>query len=98
MIEWWIGTSVVEVSKPRARSLPTSNPTKPVLIQPENTLYRQNVIDDFVEKIIEPQLKKRQQEKHDHGKHQMLLYSISKNGFLFIMIKLMYSVYKIFLF
>ena len=79
LIEWWIGSSVVDVSKPRARSLPSSNPQKPLPVKQEDTLYRQNVIDDFVEKIIEPQLKKHQHHMHDHGKQQMLIYSILKN-------------------
>ena len=40
------------------------------MIKPQDTLYRQNIIDDFVEKIIEPQLKKEKHQKRGHGNDQ----------------------------
>ena len=57
----------IEVSKPRGRSLPHSVDSFHSIKHP-NTLYRENIVDEFVEKIIEPQLKDQQNQVQEHGK------------------------------
>ena len=57
----------IEVSKPRGRSLPHSVDSFHSIKHP-NTLYRENIVDEFVEKIIEPQLKDEQNQVINHGK------------------------------
>ena len=47
-------------------------------MKPESTLYRQNIIDDFVEKIIEPQLKQEKHQKHEKGMFDSLFIEKQK--------------------
>ena len=47
-------------------------------MKPKSTLYRQNIIDDFVEKIIEPQLKPEKHQNHDQGMFDQLFIKNDK--------------------
>ena len=58
--------------------MPNSEEQKPHFMKPESTLYRQNIIDDFVEKIIEPQLKQEKHQKHEKGMFDSLFIEKQK--------------------
>ena len=62
---------IIEVSKQRGRSLPHSV-EKFRSIKHPNTLYRENILDEFVEKIIEPQLKEQQHQVKEHGRFYII--------------------------